>query len=522
MWESVNIPYGINASLDDIFGAILIAGIDRNNPENFELYERKQKIAKICLSRFEGNFLMNVFNNSYAIFYEIIMTLRVKEFTAEQMFTLVDNNRDLIVDSPYISRSRYKETQSGNVITDDDFIQIVKINLGDKLVELSRREVSEEQFSSACITYIEWYRNALGEYTALSMAAIMSMGFEHKKAGKRRVTYRGLEDMKKFYNENMGIIESLKQENRIQHTALDDKWFEDEIREEGKKDDNALFKTGIKELDDIYGELRRGHVIGILGPPKGGKTRFTNFLVQTALQSGYNVCVWSLEGSRQEWEAMQVASLIAYDSYHSAKSNKEDEMIRISDDAILKKKYAKSPELRKQVIAAKKVLSSGTKLGRLSFIESPAFVETMFDEMEYHYNNVNPFDVIVVDQLIDVMSKNRRSKTETISEAYQGMKNFVERRLPKKVLGLMPSQLKQVVIDELRRNSDSSIDVTAGGESAETIRTPDEVWGLFSNKEERANNMIKMYSVASRHSAEFRDFQLKAFLGCCFFCSQDD
>jgi len=522
MWDSVNIPLGINSSLDDIFGAILIAGVDRNNPDNIEFFNRKQKVARLCMSRFEDNFLTNVFYNSYAIFYEILRTLRVKEFTPDQMFALVDNNRDLIIDSPYINRSRYKETQSGNIITDDDFIQIVKINLKDKLIELSRREVSEEQFVSACITYSNWYRNALAEYTALCMSAIMSMGYEYKRPGKRKVTYRGIEDMRKFYNENMSIISSLSEENRVKHTVLDEEWFEAEVSEEGKRDTDALFKIGIREMDSIYGELRRGHVIGILGPPKGGKTRFTNFLVQTALQNGYNVCVWSLEGSRKEWESMQVASLLAYDSYHNAKSNKEHEMIRISDDDILKKRYAKSPELRKQVLAAKKILSSGTKMGRLSFIEASAYVEDMFEELENHYEMENPFDVLVVDQLIDVKSRLKKSKTETISEAYQFMKDFVDRKLKRKALALLPAQLKQVVVDELRRNPDSTIDVTAGGESSETIRTPDEVWGLFSSKEERANNMLKIYSVASRHSGEFQDFQVKAFFECCFFCSEED
>jgi hypothetical protein len=88
-------------------------------------------------------------------------------------------------------------------------------------------------------------------------------------------------------------------------------------------------------------------------------------------------------------------------------------------------------------------------------------------------------------------------------------------------LGLMPAQLKQDVVDYLRKNPGETIDVTSGGESAETIRTPDEVIGLFSSKEERSNNIMGMYSVASRHNESFRDFQAKCYLECCMFMSQD-
>ena len=55
------------------------------------------------------------------------------------------------------------------------------------------------------------------------------------------------------------------------------------------------------------------------------------------------------------------------------------------------------------------------------------------------------------------------------------------------------------------------------GESAETIRTPDEVIGLFSSKEERAAGYMKIYSVASRHSGTFSDFNIRTSLKCCYF-----
>lgn len=176
----------------------------------------------------------------------------------------------------------------------------------------------------------------------------------------------------------------------------------------------------------------------------------------------------------------------------------------------------------KQVAGAKQIMATSEQYGRLSFIEGTAYVEDFLDVIEAHYENENQFDVLVIDQLVNVMSKKGKGKVERISEAYMETKNFLANRLKRPALGIMPAQLKQDVVDFLRRNPDETIDVTAGGESAETVRTPDEVIGLFSSKEERDNNIMKIYSVASRHNGSFQDFQARCYLECCYFLSQDE
>lgn len=518
MWDNINIPLGVTDSLEDLYAALIIGGIDKRI--DVELYNRKYSIHKNCLQRFKGFFPFNVFYNNYAIFYEVFMTIQLKEFSVEQLDTVIESNKDLILDSPYIARNKYTETQSGNLINDDDFLKVVGTNLKEMLMQLSYREVSEEKFVSSCNVYITWFKETMGEYTALSMAAIMNKGYEHKKPNKRSRTYKGLKDMRKFYTEQMEIIDSLSEEKHAKSSVIDMEWFQQEVQKEGKEDDKLMFKVGLREIDSACRPLRRGEMLGIVGPPKGGKTRFTNFIVAVALQHGYNVCVWPLEGTKEEWEAMQVACLMAFES--RAKTSKTDEMVMMSSSDILTHAYTKSKEMTKQVLAAKMLLASNTKLGRLSFIQNTAYVEDMFDVLQSHYDNVNQFDVLVVDQLINVMSSTGKGKVERTSEAYVKMKDFLANKLRIPALGVMPSQLKQEVIDNLRRNPDETIDVTGGAETAETVRTPDEIWGLFSSKEERANNIMKIYSVASRQNENFPDFQAKCFLKCCYFLSQED
>lgn len=523
MWDRINIPLGISLSLKNIFGALLIGGIDRENPANAQLLADKITLTKSCRPRFIADFPFNIFNNNYAIFYEIIVTLSVNTFNADQLEAIIETNRDLILDSPYIDKKRYSTTESGNIASDDDIIVAVTQSLIEELNELSMKYVTEEEFESSCRVYIDWYKNAFSEITALNMAAIMGTnGFDCKKPGKRIRHYQGVDDMQEYYNENMRIIKSLSEESRIRSHVLDEKWLDNEFKEEGKKDDRTLFSIGIKEMDETIGELRRGNILGVMGPPKGGKTRFTNYLVQRALRLGYNVCVWPLEGTSEEWEAMQVASFIAQLTREANLKKGSKEFTRLSSKDILQKKYGNTPEMRKQVAIAKQIMATSENYGRLSFIEGTAYVEDFLDVIESHWETENPFDVLVIDQLVNVMSKKGKGKVERISEAYMETKNFLANKLKRPALGIMPAQLKQEVVDFLRRNPNETIDVTAGGESAETIRTPDEVIGLFSSKEERDLNIMKIYSVASRHNGSFTDFQAKGFLECCYFCSEDE
>lgn len=523
MWDRAVVPLGIEESLRTMFSALLTGGIDRSDPNNASLLSNKSKTARICYSRFVGKFTYNIFYNNYAIFYELFVTLGLRTFSVEQVRALMDTNKDLILDSPYIDKSKYAQTINGNLADDDDILEAITEDLIDCLVELSQIEVTEDEFGSACEVYTVWYKTAYAESIALDMSAIMSdAGFDDKQPGKRTVHLHGLDDMVKYYNNNMRIIKSLSEEGAVTSTVVDSKWFENEMKHENQKDNKALFPIGLPEIDATVGDLRRGNMLGIMGPPKGGKTRFANFLVEKALKLGYNVCVWPLEGTEEEWLSMQTSCYMAETSYNELKSGKREGMIRISSGDILDKKYLSSNEMRKQVAAAKKVIATSEKQGRLSFMHGTAYVEDMFDQLQAHYDNENPFDVLVIDQLVNVMSRTGKGKVERISEAYMQTKNFIANVLPKAALGIMPCQLKQEVVDFLRRNPDETIDVTAGGETAETVRTPDQVIGLFSSKEERANNIMKIYSVASRHNEDFPDFQAKCYLECCFFLPQDD
>ena len=503
---------GIEESLNKIFSGILIGQIKREGKSKDE-YDQKVRTTVTCLNRFIANFPSNIFQDEYAIFYEIIVTFNAKSFTNNQLESIIENNRDLILDSPYVDLIKYSMVGDGRASTDDEKIDAFTADLQDKLDYYSNIYVSEEDFNSSCMIFIDWFKNQYMFETTQNMTMIMSdIGFEERLPHKRAKRLQGLDDSMAYYAKRIKVLNELSEENMIRTTLIDADWLEQELMREDIPDDKALMTVGIPEIDETLGELRRSNMVGILGPPKGGKTRFTNFLVQRALSLGLNVCVWPLEGTREEWQAMQAVSYLRRTSGLSLDSK-----------YVLQRKYRGDKDLRKKVTAAKTALATSAEMGRLSYIEGVAYVEDFIDILQSHYDTENPYDIIVIDSLVNIQSRTGRGKVERISEAYMVLKSFVANKLKRPALALIPAQLKQDVVDYLRKNPDETLDVTAGGESAETIRTPDEVIGLFSTKEERAAGMMKIYSVASRHSGNFDDFTVKSdFQACHFFSGAAD
>lgn len=525
-WDRIEIPLGIMTSLNNIFGSILIGGVSKVDPDKQEFRQKKQKEVQDSITAFKGYFPENVFTNSYAIFYEIITDFKLEDFTADQMESILETNRDLVLDSPYINKAKYSQTKDGNIASDDDILNAFIFQAIDDLNRLSNMDVTFPEYETSCKAYINWYQNKFAEFTAVNMASIMSDdGYDERQSGKRTKHYHGIEDMTAYYNKNMKIIKSMSENNRIQSTVIGQQWLDDELRDSESIDkDRTLFKIGIEEIDNVIGYLRRGHMLGIMGPPKGGKTRFTNYIACTALMHGFNVCVWPLEGTKEDWIAMLTSCLIAKESYGREKNS--DKILRISSNDIEQNTYntddkEKDREIRNIVNSAKTQLAINPKFGKLSFIEGTAYVEDFLDQLKSHWETDNQFDILIIDPLINIMTKTGIGKVERISDAYKNLLNFINHGLRKPVLAIIPAQLKQDYVDFLRRNPDETIDVTAGGESAETERTPDDVIGLFSNKDERANNIMHIYSVASRHNGNFPDFQAKCYLECCMFMHDD-
>ena len=500
----------VRESLDDIFGSVIVGGMDVNAPwakDKGQLYNR-------CLPRFRALFPQNIFENEYALFYTLIVDARFTVFYEADIVAAIDRNKDMILNSPYIDIDSFIFGQVDSQVESQS--NEVKLYAFQKAVielfnELSKRPVDVdtgvERFEAACRKYTEEYISQLQEDIPHKMARIMSdEGYRVKLPGVRSRLYKGYDDACEYFRAKDSLIRDLKATSKKATSVIDATWLEEQMEEELEGDKQSTIGTGIEEIDNVIGTIRRSNMVGILGPPKGGKTRFTTYLVTRYLEAGYNVVVWPLEGTEEEWNANIVANLVYNDSG-----------IYVSGKAILEHKSV--PEAQQAILLAKTKLAVGKGRGRLSFINQTAYAEDFIEVLRAHYEQDNKYDVIVIDSPVHILSRKGVPKADRISSAYEELKVYISKGMEKEFVAILPAQLKQSVVDQLRKNKDDTIDVTAGGESAATVRSPDYIWGLFSSKEERANDMMKIYDVASRHNVNFGDFYAGCKLGCCHFWS---
>lgn len=505
---------GIAESVRTIFSAVVVGGLSRSNVQIAGL---KKMVYSECLPRFMERFSYNIFENEYALFYSILKKLRVKIFSLNQLSSLIEQNMTEIFESDRIHLEHYSMRQDGGMASKEEQLEAFKIDMKELMVELSNNVVTKEQFDSACTIYTEWYKDKLMSETAFAMGQIMTPdGYTAKGLYKRRRHLQGRKDAEKFYADNMAVIRSLEEEDAVRGVVLDEEYFQNDMREEAEgSDEEAILDFGIKEIDDISGKLRRTNMIQFVGPPKGGKTTASQYLTERALRKGLNVAVWPLEGTKKEWISVLTALSIRLDS--------EDKRMgaTISKDKVQERIY-RSEDERQQVVNAKYKLMTGwatNSRGKLSFIDGVAYVEDFIDVLENHYETMNPYDVLVIDSPVNMMSRTGRGKVERISDGYMLLKNYIANKMRRKALCIATAQLKQSVIDWLRANPNETLDVTAGAESAETIRSPDEIYGLFSTKMERKMGQMKIYSIASRHHINFEDFYIGCDMSCGYFYS---
>ena len=495
--------------LDNIFGAILIGGIDKHS----EHLVTKRDILKKCLPLFKGRFVHNIFEDEYAVLYEVVISMKQFGVCTEDMLdTILEHNQDVILNSTVINFDNVLSTIEGlkEKAADIDKFQVFKSMVIEKFRELSNRYVTFEEYTAGVEMYIMLYKQHLMQETINNMSIINLGSHTIKDVRGRWKTYSGVEGAKQYYIDRMKIMSSLEEGSEGMSMVIDESWLQEDLAQGTEEDKYRLVSFGLDGIDNKIKYIRRTHMIGILGPPKGGKTRTAVYLANRLLEAGYNVAIWPLEGSTSEWLANITANTVRLESG-----------VSIGSDHIINNDYEDETH-RQLVVSAKAKMAIGEKRGKLSFISGMMYVEDMLDVLKDHYENENPYDCIIIDSPVLVLSKTGRGKVERIGDAYTKLKAFISNGLPIPPCCIVPAQLKQKAVDELRSHPDADIDVTAGGESAETIRTPDLTIGVFSTKEEREAGRQRFYCVASRHGSPFRNFYARADFGCCYYESDEE
>lgn len=490
---------------DTIFAAIFAGGKKGGTDEEFLI--KKLRNVPFFIGKFKSTFPVQVFLNEYALFYEMVVKQNTTVFSIPSLRTIIENNWDVISDSPYIDLKRFKFGIQGGSTTRDEQIQALTEEVTDKFIELANVYVENIQFENACRNYIQWFRNEYMIDTTQALALVMTAdGYAYKEPGKVTRIYKGEAGVNELFNKRNAVLKALDSERAIVHKVYGESEY---VKDTEKKVVEGILDYGIDELDEIKGMMRRGNMVEILGPPKGGKTTFVTFEVARALAKGLNVVVWALEGTEDEWKSLLIALMVRMDPASGGRSIDKKDVINKTYQSEADKQFAES---------ARATLACGQGRGRLSFIDGTAYIEDYLEELKYHYDNVNPFDIVVMDSPINIMSRRGGdNKVTRISECYMTLKNYISKQMKVPALCLCTAQIKQSVVDYIRSHPDEELDVTSGGESAETIRTPDEIIGIFGTKAERMAGRTKLHCVASRHNRDARAFYIHAEFGCGYF-----
>jgi hypothetical protein len=475
------------------------------------LADEKQERERIeNAAQFRARFENNIFYNEHSILYELAIMRKLTTGAWPIMEAVIEENRGIILSAQQVRLSQYGDGDYTDSDKFDSFLSTTKA-VYERICNLPFP--GAEGFRTAVHAFIETFENKYGR-ACLSYACNMLTSLDtyvDDRGGRRRV-YQGYTGACDFWAAEKQKIDALRGAQRSRQFVVDSEFLlgelDPDLQAERAKRTELLCKLGIHEIDNVWSGIRRTRFIGIVGPPKGGKTSLAAFMVHRLLQAGRRVCVWAMEGSARESWINKLICAYCDDVFGFVVSTKdlEDNCIGLSD------------ERRRMVGVARVALAQDE---RLSFIEETGYVEDFLEVIDGHYRVYNQFDAIVVDSLLNLQTKTGRKKTEYLSSAYITLKDYIEHKAGDGTppVCIATAQFKQEAIKEARTSAEISFDETSGGETAETIRTPDEVIGIFGTPAQKEVNTTTLYHIATRHTMQFPNDQVMARFGAALFAS---
>lgn len=456
------------------------------------------------VGKFAAQFADNIFQDEYAILYELAVTRRLTTGAWDMFRAVIDENKQLILSAPQVNLKPYK----GDFTESDEYDAFIMVTMAtfNRICDLDF--VGAEGFRSAISNFIEVFEKKYFRQSINVAALILNSPdvYIDYRGGRRR-EYFGFKGSTEFLTVEKMKIDALRSAQGARQFVVDSEWINEHLdpvlqaQKERKRE--KLCNIGIPEIDDVWSGIRRTQMIGVIGPPKGGKTTLSAYMVHCLLKAGCRVAVWAMEGSAEEsW----LNKLIAAQCF--------DMNVNVTTKDISDGLKGKTDDEKRAVVEARLALAQNNKL---SFIEETGYVEDFIDVIDGHYRACNNFDVIVVDSLLNLQTKTGRKKSEYLSSAYIMLKDYIEHKLTPAPACITTAQFKQEAVKEARNSVDITFDETSGGETAETIRTPDNVIGVFGTPAQRDSGYTTIHHIASRHSELFKKVEVKAVFGNAMF-----
>lgn len=380
---------------------------------------------------------------------------------------------------------QYEEYSKGHIMNTSDFLASV---------EAYKSLYEQVELIKVLQTGIEMATTGVGKGRSRKMGPVETMSYVKKK----------IADIN-------GLMEDQEGKGFVQMT--------DTLNPEKPTESEMICDFGaIPTLNEAYGGYRTGNFYQVMGPPKGGKSKWCASTCHRAMLNGYNVTVWAQEGGIEMWSAQMRA--IHCDYYHNKGKSAMDVIPNLpAQREILD--GTMEPSIRVLESASCLDLKTNQQYGKVEYIDRPFLLETFIDEIDTSVQS-NHSKIVIIDymQLIDTQS-GRMADHEVLKQAYKKLLNYCKK---KNVAILTPVQYKQEVVSAFASGGDGGdIDmrVSAGG-SAEVIRTPDMTIPMWASAHELEQGISYIQPMPNRLGKVVPRIKLYIDLAHCSFVEADN
>lgn len=466
-----------------------------------------KSINKYAIGRLISSTSPKLFRDENFVIFSIIYSYkdRIKSINidADFVYLFLDNNRKLIEKSTsYLDIYSYGEVDGSATLA-----YIAGVVKHFKRL-CSMPDMSQAEFDLLFEKYIVVFKAVEAQKVFARSNQILTEGM--KISGK---TLIGFDDSYNYSRRQLAEIEGLVDMNQGSGFISMREVLESTRSETMKPTKIADFDK-LEALNEVYGGVYTSNFYQVLAPSKGGKSKFCARVCHTAIvKYGTNVTVWPHEGGVEAWTAQMRA--IHFDYSYNEGAGVADKKYGINQDVILFDKYP-SAELKELEMVSKSDLGTNPEYGNVDYIDRPFEVETFIDEIDSSVKSNNS-RLVIIDYLQLIDSK-RLPERERIAKAYKDLLSYCKKN---NIAVMSPGQYKQEVIDALANKSDTGDAEmrTAGGGSAEVIRTPDINFALWASTADLRNNRMKILSMPCRFNKPFPEIPCYVDLGICQFAS---
>jgi len=472
-------------------GDTIIAGILGSSEVNVE---RRKRIL--------SGYSPNLFRNEHYAIYRVLWSFRNRDVVLnEDLLTLHLLNNRKILDQKYswLNLDDYPD------IEDDPILGYIN-GVGKYFTRLlGETSISDVAFDQALELYVSDFE-MISTLDLLSDTSKILVDGD----GKRQ----GFSDAGNHVKSGLAQIEGLVERNvGAGFVSIEDAILNQDTVVE--KSEMVCTWGDIDELNEAYKGIYTGNLYTVLAPPKAGKSKFGARCIYNAIKAGQNCVVWPVEGGIEYFTA-QMRAIHFDEKVNEGITDPLSRITGVSQATILHDTF-ESEKIKEMERSTAIDLATGG-YGKILFIDRPFEVDTFINEIDTAVESIGATFVFVDYMQLIGAGGTRLDKRERLEKAYPELLTYCKKA---NVAVMSPAQYTQEAIKSISKNKDGDDELrTAGGGSAEIIRSSDYVLAMWSSTEDLKNRRITFKSVPTRFHMPFNDFTVYADLGTCQFISE--